>query len=154
MRILLDTNVLISGILFRGVPRALLERAIRGELDVVTSPALLDELEDILTRKFEFPPELGRAVRTELESLADVVVPAEVPAVSRDPDDDQVLAAALSGGAEFIVTGDRDLLILETHHEIPIVSPADFVTGQGDRGGPPVRQGPAIDRGADDLGSR
>ena len=127
MRILLDTNVLISGILFRGVPRDLLERAIRGEFDLVTSPVLLDELEDVLVRRFEFPPELSRGVRTELESLAEIVVPADVPAVSRDPDDDQVLAASVTGNAEIIVTGDRDLLILETYLGIQIMTPADFV---------------------------
>jgi putative PIN family toxin of toxin-antitoxin system len=126
VRVLLDTNVLISGILFRGAPRTLLERAIRGELDLVTSPALLDELEGVLVRRFEFPPELGRAVRTEVESLAEVVVPEEVPAVSRDPDDDQVLAAAIRGTVEAIVTGDRDLLVLRTHQGIPIVAPADL----------------------------
>ncbi len=128
MRVLLDTNVLISGILFRGPPRELLELAIRGEIDLVASPALLDELEAVLLRKFELPPELSRTVRAELESLADVVLPAEVRAVSRDPDDDRILAAAVSGTAEVIVTGDRDLLVLGAHHEIPIVSPADFVS--------------------------
>jgi putative PIN family toxin of toxin-antitoxin system len=122
VRVLLDTNVLISGILFRGAPRTLLERAIRGELDLVTSPTLLDELEGVLVRRFEFPPELGRAVRTELDSLAEVVV----PAVSRDPDDDHVLAAAIIGGVDAIVTGDRDLLVLRTHRGIPIVAPADL----------------------------
>lgn len=127
MRVLLDTNVLISGILFRGVPRTLLERAIRGEFDLVTSAALLDELEDVLVRSFELPPALARAVRTELETLAEVVAPAEVPAVSRDPDDDQVLAAAVVGQADAVVTGDQDLLVLETHQTIPIIRPADLV---------------------------
>jgi putative PIN family toxin of toxin-antitoxin system len=126
VRVLLDTNVLISGILFRGVPRRLLERAIRGEFDLVTSPALLDELEDVLVRSFELPPELARAVRTELEALAEVVVPADVPAVSRDPDDHQVLAAAAVGRADAVVTEDQNLLVLETHQAIPIVRPADL----------------------------
>jgi putative PIN family toxin of toxin-antitoxin system len=126
VRVLLDTNVLISGILFRGVPRTLLERAIRGEFHLVTSPTLLDVLEDVLVRSFEIPSELARAVRTELETLAEVVAPAEVPAVSRDPDDDQVLAAAVVGQADAVVTGDRDLLVLETHQAIPIIRPADL----------------------------
>jgi uncharacterized protein len=127
VRVLLDTNVLISAILFRGLPRTLLSGAIRGELDLVTSPALLDELEAVLTRRFEFPPELARAVMGELESLADVVVPDDVPAVSRDPDDDQVLAAAVAGDVEAIVTGDADLLVLEMHRGIRILKPSDFV---------------------------
>ena len=126
MLVLLDTNVLISGILFRGLPRSLLERAIRGELDLVTSPSLLDELERILTDEFRFPPEVARMVRGELATLAEMVVPEEVPTVSRDPDDDQVLAAAVAGGARAIVTGDRDLLALETYRGITILSPAEF----------------------------
>ena len=126
MRVLLDTNVLISGILFRGLPRSLLERAIRGELDLVTSPSLLDELERILTDEFRFPPEVARMVRGELATLAEMVVPEEVPTVSRDPDDDQVLAAVVAGGARAIVTGDRDLLALETYRGITILSPAEF----------------------------
>jgi putative PIN family toxin of toxin-antitoxin system len=127
VRVLLDTNVLISGILFRGVPRTLLERAIRGEFDLVTSAALLDELEDVFVRSFELPPALARAVRTELETLAEVVAPADVPALSRDPDDDEVLAAAVVGQADAVVTGDQDLLVLETHQTIPIIRPADLV---------------------------
>lgn len=127
MRVLLDTNVLISGILFRGLPRSLLERAIRGELDLVTSPVLLDELERVLTDALGVPPELARLARSELEALAEVVVPNDVPSVSRDPDDDQVLAAALEARA--IVTGDRDLLVLQTYRGIPILSPAEFGSG-------------------------
>lgn len=126
MRVLLDTNVLISAILFRGLPRSLLDRAIRGELDLVTSPVLLDELEKILTDRFQVPSELARLARSELEILAEAVVPDDVPAVSRDPDDDQVLAAAVVGDVEAIVTGDRDLLVLESHRGIAILSPAEF----------------------------
>jgi len=126
VRVLLDTNVLISAILFRGLPRSLLDRAIRGELDLVTSPALLDELERIMSDRFHVPSELARLARSELEILAEVVVPDDVPAVARDPDDDQVLAAAVVGDVEAIVTGDRDLLVLETHRGIAILSPADF----------------------------
>lgn len=126
MRVLLDTNVLISAILFRGLPRSLLDRAIRGELDLVTSPVLLDELERILTDRFQVPSELARLARSELEILAEAVVPDDVPAVSRDPDDDQVLAAAIVGEVEAIVTRDRDLLVLESHRGIAILSPAEF----------------------------
>lgn len=126
MRVLLDTNVLISAILFRVLPRSLLDRAIRGEFDLVTSPVLLDELEKILTDRFQVPSELARLARSELEILAEAVVPDDVPAVSRDPDDDQVLAAAVVGDVEAIVTGDRDLLVLETHRGIAILTPAEF----------------------------
>ena len=127
MRILLDTNVVISAILFGGVPRAILDRAIRGEGDLVTSPVLLDELVAVLEEKFTFPSELVMTIRAEMEAFADIVVPTEEPRVSRDRDDDQVLAAALAGGAETIVTGDRDLLRLGTYARISIMEPSRFI---------------------------
>ncbi len=61
MRVLLDTNVLISGILFGGVPRSILERGITGELELVTSPSLMDEFEEVVGEKFRFPSEIARA---------------------------------------------------------------------------------------------
>lgn len=126
MRVLLDTNVLISAILFGGLPSLLLLRAIEGEIQLVTSPVLLDELEELLGDKFGFGPAAARATRAELEGLADVVEPLEVPTVCRDPDDDEVLAAAAIGGAAFIVTGDEDLLVLQRHGEGGILTPAQF----------------------------
>jgi len=134
MRVVLDTNVLLAAVLFRGLPRSLLESALRGEIDLVTSPTLLMELEELLHRKFHFPSELAHATRTEMESLADVVTPTEVPRVARDPDDDEVLAAAVVGAAEAIVTGDRDLLSLGTYEGMRILTPAEFAELTGRAG--------------------
>jgi len=131
VRVLLDTNVLASAILFGGIPRTLLERGIRGELDLVTSPALMGELEELLGRKFGFPPEAARQVRSELELVADVDRPRSVPQILRDPDDDQVLAAADEGAAQAIITGDRDLLELGSHGDVQILSPRDFLNLAG-----------------------
>lgn len=127
MRVLLDTNVLASATLFGGIPRSILERGIRGEVDLVTSPALMDELEEVLLRKFGFPAEAARQVRAELELVADVVRPRVVPRALRDPDDDEVLAAAHAGEAEVIVTGDLDLLELGSHRGVQILTPRDFL---------------------------
>lgn len=126
MRAVLDTNVVISAVLFGGVSRNLLVRAIRGEIDLVTSPALLDELEDVLGEEFDFSRDAARATRSEIESLSDVVEPVDLPRVCRDPDDDQVLAAAVAGAADLIVTGDEDLLTLGSHQGIEIVTPGDL----------------------------
>jgi putative PIN family toxin of toxin-antitoxin system len=126
VRALLDTNVLVSAILFGGVPRNLLRAAIRGEVDLITSPPLLDELEEVLTRKFRFPSPVARQVRAEVETVSELVLPREVPKVLRDPDDDQVLAAAHAGAAEVIVTGDADLLELGSHEGVRIMTPREF----------------------------
>lgn len=124
MRVVLDTNVLLSAILFGGVPRRLLQVVMDGRLRLVTSRHLLDEFEEILEEKFGFSKAAAVETRSELEILAEVVEPVDVPKVCRDPDDDQVLAAAQAGAAEVIVTGDRDLLILEWHGDIEILTPA------------------------------
>ncbi len=128
MRVLFDTNVLVSAILFGGVPRELLTRALRGDVELVTSATLLDELEAVLVESFLADRAFVRTVRSELELLAQVVSVPDVPRVVRDPDDDAVIVAALSGAASTIVTGDRDLLILGEHRDIRIVTPREFAS--------------------------
>lgn len=125
MKLVLDTNVLLSAILVPGACRELLKgRALAHEW--FTSPGLLAELADKLVGKLKLEPE-----RTPLylvyRQRARIVTP--VPLVSpvcRDPDDDLVLATALAAGADVIVTGDKDLLILDTHEGIRIRAPREF----------------------------
>lgn len=126
MRVVFDTNVLISALVYGGLPRELLTRVFRGELTLLTSAVLMDELEEVLIARFAHDPSLARTVRAEVELLAEVVDVPDLAPVARDPDDDAVLAAAIAGGASAIVTGDRDLLVLGEHHGIRIVTPRDF----------------------------
>ena len=126
MRVLFDTNVLVSAVVFGGRPGELLNRALRGELEMITSAALMDELEGVLIDTFSLDRSYVRSVRSELELLAVVVSVPDVPRVVRDPDDDAVVAAALAGGAMLIVTGDRDLLDLGEYQGVRIVTPRDF----------------------------
>lgn len=126
MRVLLDTNVLVSAVLFAGLPRTLLDHALRGEFLLVTGALLLDEFEDVLRERFGFDRAAARLTRAEVEAVAELAVPATVQAVSRDPDDDIVLATAVAGQAAVIVTGDRDLLVLGSHGGVPIRTPRQF----------------------------
>lgn len=126
-RILLDTSVLISAIVFGGAPRSVLELGLRGQLRLVTSPYLLAELERVLVNRFRFSSDAAREVGTELEGVSLVVEPAEMPRISRDRADDEVLAAAHAGKAEWIVTGDDDLLALTSYAGIAIVRPRRFL---------------------------
>lgn len=123
MRVVLDTNVVVSAILFGGVPRQVFEAALTGDLDVVTSPVLMAELESILIRKFRFRSTVAASTRAEFEALAEVVEPVEVPSVLSDVADDEVLAAALAGRVAVIVTGDKELLELGRYEGIRVVSP-------------------------------
>lgn len=129
VRIVLDTNVVLSALLWRGTPYRLLD-AIRqrGEVRLFTSPALLDELADVLTRP-SATKRLAVIGRTAREVLADyvdaveVVDPERVPrVVPDDADDDQVIAATLAAGADWIVSGDTDLLSMGNHQGIPIIT--------------------------------
>jgi putative PIN family toxin of toxin-antitoxin system len=128
VRVVLDTNVIISALLFGGTPRELLTSLIRAEFEIVTSPFLLDELERLLQRKFSFSRQAARELRREVWSLADEVEPPHVPRVCSDPDDDHVVAAAVEGEAGYIVTGDEALLEIDSHLGIEILRPAEFAS--------------------------
>lgn len=128
MRVLLDTNVLVSAVLFGGVPRQLLEAALTGDIDLVSSQPLLAELESVLTRKFEFPSSMTASIRAELEALSELVEPINIKRVTRTVADDIVLATAAAGAAEVLVTGDKELLGMGRYEGIPIQSPRDLAT--------------------------
>jgi uncharacterized protein len=126
MRVLLDTNVLIAAFVARGACTELFEHCARNHT-LVTSPALLAELDVTLHRKFGASVRDANAVVTLLRGRFERIDPRPLDEpVCRDPDDDQVLAAALSGRCDCIVTGDKDLLVLGSFSGIPIVKPMDF----------------------------
>ncbi len=134
MRIVLDTNVTVSALLWRGTPYRLVETIRRQRQDhLFTSPALLEELADILTRPFAAKRltllgRTGEDLLADYAGFAEMVTPRTVPAVViADPDDDQVIAAAVAAEADIIASGDHHLLSLGKHHGIRILSPADVL---------------------------
>ncbi len=131
MRVVLDTNVLLSGLLWHGVPHTLIERVREGTLALVSSPVLLAELAEVIARP-QFETILARSNTSrerslaELRELADVIEPPPLAEpVCRDPDDDAVLALAIAATVDLIVSGDRDLLDLQRFQDIAIVTPAE-----------------------------
>ena len=125
----LDTNVLISGLLFDGLPRQLIKHAISGKFSLVLSPAILVELEGVLRRpKFGLPSEFVRIATRELEATATIVYPtSRHKAVKRDPKDDMIVDCAVEGHVDYNVSGDNHLLSLFTVEGIPVVPPSDFL---------------------------
>lgn len=139
MRLVLDTNVALSALLWRGPPHRLLETIRQTETaQLFSSEALLIELAQVLKRPHLTAP-LAAIGRTAVEVLSDyaaaveIVAPTHVPKVARDPDDDQVLACALAAQVDFIVTGDGDLLTLGNFQGIPILTAAGAVERIGSR---------------------
>jgi uncharacterized protein len=131
MRLVLDTNCVVSAFLWGGTPRQIIDAAIEGQCQLFTSGALLAELEEVLARK-KFGPRFLSAQTSVARLLVEytgqvTVVHAAIiaPTVLRDPDDDQVLACALAAKADLIVSGDRHLLDFQQYQDIPIVTPAD-----------------------------
>ncbi|MDZ7593424.1 MAG: putative toxin-antitoxin system toxin component, PIN family [Thiobacillus sp.] len=134
MRAVIDTNVLISGLLWRGAPHRLLEHARSGELVLITSPVLLAELAEVMGRA-KFAAILERANTTQacildaLQRLAEVIKPPGLDTpVCRDPDDDEVLALSVAAQADLIVSGDDDLLALKEYLGVRIVNPAEALS--------------------------
>jgi len=126
VRIVVDTNVLIAGLVADGLCRDIVKRRLPA-CEVVTSPFLLNELKEKLSEKFGVNPKTVPLLKLyEDQARVVAVVPLAEP-VSRDPDDDLVLSAALEGKAEVILTGDKDLLILKEFRKIKILSPRQFV---------------------------
>ena len=136
MRVVLDTNTLVSGVISaNGPPRRLLTAARQQAFEWYTSPALLEELLDVLSRE-KFTQHLSRVglsaqgIVSDLQRIAHLVVPSRVPRViEQDPDDDQVLACAIAAQAELIVSGDKHLLSLGGYYQgIRIVTPAETIS--------------------------
>jgi len=126
VKLLLDTNVLIAALVAHGACSDLLEHCVRRHV-VISSRPLLDELEDVLTRKFhQRPVDVRAAVRLFEETFTLVVPEALEPPICRDADDDMVLATARTGECDAIMTGDQDLLVLDPFHGIRVLAPSGF----------------------------
>ena len=130
LKVVLDTNVLISAILFGGKPRQILEKAIRGEIRLCISEPILKEFSGVLRRsKFDYSPEMIQFILTELTGIADFVNPSEtIDVVLEDPDDNRILECAVEAGANYIITGDFHLLKLRWYRNIGVVNVVGFLT--------------------------
>ena len=125
LRLVLDTNIVVAGLLWSGPPRRLIEWAIEGEaVELFSSPMLLDELAHTLGYS-----KFAARIENFGTSLVALVMPASVlRVVANDADDDHVIAAAVAGRAELIVTGDRKhLLPIGSHQGIAIVTACEVV---------------------------
>ena len=127
MKLVLDTNVLIAALIARGVCADLLEHCVLSHT-IVASEFIIDELRRHLLGKFKYTDEDANEAIALLESQMEIVTPKSLDQpVCRDPDDDQILATAIAARVKCIITGDKDLLVLQRYEGIQIVSPSDFV---------------------------
>jgi uncharacterized protein len=128
MRVVADTNVVVSGLLWSGIPRQILSLARQTKIELFTSEQLLAELEEVLGRdKFAERIALAlsapRTLVLQYANLAKIITPTTIAsAVPADPDDNIVLACAVTVPVDAIVSGDGDLLTLRSYQAIPILT--------------------------------
>ena len=126
MRIVFDTDVLFAALVTHGLCRKLVRKRLAADI-IISSAALLDELAQTVQRKIGADPATVPLFRV-LRERGEIVTPAALPRrICRDADDDMVLATAVAGEAEIIITGDKDLLILKKYRGIRILSPRQYM---------------------------
>lgn len=127
MRAVLDTNVLIAAFLTDGLCAGLLRRARADQYEFILGTPVLLEFRKILKEKFSFGDKDIRFFTSILAEVSTPFAPERDPGiVCRDPDDVALIACAVQAGAEFLVTGDKDLLVLERHGSVRIITPRCF----------------------------
>ncbi len=124
LRVVLDTNVLVSAAISSGRSRELLQRGIAKRFTIVTSDLILQELASVLSRsEFKISNEEIKTIILALKRSSDVVrVKSKLEAVKADPKDDMIIETAYDGRAHIIVTGDNHLLALKSYRGIKIVT--------------------------------
>ena len=130
LRIVLDTNVIISGILFGGIPRSILDMLISGQHDFFLSMAIIEEFREVLNRpKFGFDNGNALMVVEELHSLCTIVKPVKsIKFIIDDPADNKILECAVAANAEIIISGDSHLLSIGSYNGIKILSPRQLIS--------------------------
>jgi putative PIN family toxin of toxin-antitoxin system len=127
LRVFLDTNLLVAAFATRGLCADVF-RLVLAEHELLVSAALIEEVTRALTKKIRVPDQMVREIVAFLRAAGSTVegAPERPPIVIRDPDDLVILAGALSGGADVLVTGDKDLLVLGKVGALRILDPRGF----------------------------
>ena len=128
MKIVLDTNVLVSGIFWGGAPSRILELWAKERIEVVVSPPILEEYGRVLAEmEHKRPTGLSEDWNGFIVRHCVLIHPEGVFRLCRDPDDDKFLHCAVSAGAKVLLSGDKDLLVLKRVSETDILTPKAFL---------------------------
>ena len=127
MRIVIDTNVLISGVFFGGFPRKILSAVVGQKITACATTEIINEyaeiVQEMLNRK---QGHINKAILSPLIKAMEIIEPVTRVEICRDPDDNKFLECAKDSHALYIVSGDKDLLIIEQFGNIQIVTAKDF----------------------------
>jgi putative PIN family toxin of toxin-antitoxin system len=128
-RIVLDTNIYISALLFSGIPEEILDLAREGKYELIISPSILLELGKILQAKFNFSKKEILFAFSEIKRISKLVIPcSKIDIIKDDPMDNHIIECAVDSGAQYIVTGDKKhLRSLASYRNIKILLPSEFI---------------------------
>ncbi len=129
IRAVIDTNVLISAFITYGKPRKVLDKVFTGKIRLLTSPAILLEFEEVLSReKFGLHKNQVQRIVSLMIHSSEVIEPkTKITLITEDPDDNKIIECAVDGRAKCIITGDKHLLKLGKYKDIRIMSPSSFL---------------------------
>lgn len=127
MKIVIDTNVLISGVFFGGFPRKILGSIVSGIFTACATVAIIDEYEEIVQEMIDRKQGyINKNILTPLIKTLEIIEPISDIKICRDPDDDKFINCAKDAHALYIVSGDKDLLVLEQYDNIQIITAKEF----------------------------
>ena len=126
LKAVIDTNIFVSGILYGGNAQSVLRLFEEARIKIIISPAILTEIL-VTLKKFAVPEGVLDDLSELVQSKAHKVMPRERVRVCRDPKDNMLLEAASAGRADYLVTGDKDLLTLGSYGATLIVTPSEFL---------------------------
>lgn len=126
-KVIIDTNVFISGLLFNGNPEKILQSWIKNKFILYISPQLQAELINKLKNKFHATEEFTNALLTNFDKRAKKFIPHKHLSIVRDPNDNFLLELAEEARTDYIITGDKDLLILKYYKETKILTPKEYL---------------------------
>jgi putative PIN family toxin of toxin-antitoxin system len=128
IRVVIDSNVWLSGLVFGGKPGKIIELFIDEAILVIVSEELISELRRKITQRFPlFIPHLDLLEASLRKDTVMVKLGSQTVTVSRDPDDDKFIETALLGECQYIISGDKDLLAIRSYKNIRIIKPAEFL---------------------------
>lgn len=128
VKVILDTNILISALGFGGKPREIFKLVLNKKIKAISSRVLLAEFDDVISKKFpKLASEMDR-IQKQFRKNMKIVKPSHSVHILKDEPDNRVLEAAFEGNCDYIVTGDNDLLNLKIYKNIIILKPDDFLS--------------------------
>ena len=129
IKAVLDTNILLSSLFWKGQPRKIVDLAIENKFRAVTSADILEELKCVLEEDFsQVPYDARERILRDILSYSVLIIPKKITVKNlRDFQDTKIIACALEAEAEYIVTGDKDLLVLKEYARIKITTAREFL---------------------------